>query len=86
MAPLHQRQLFRPHHVLGGRRFRHVQRHHVAHIEQIGQMAHLLRVAQRQLVLDIVEEHLHAQPFGQNAQLGANVAVADDAQLLPRAS
>ncbi|MNM12347.1 hypothetical protein D3C81_225200 [compost metagenome] len=79
---LHQRQLFCTHHVLGRRGFRHVQRHHVAHIEQIGQVSYLLGITQRQLVLDVVEKHLHAQAFGQDTQLGADMAVADNPQSL----
>ena len=40
------------------------------------------RVAQRQLGLDVVEDHVHAQRLGQHADLRADVAVADDAERL----
>ncbi len=70
------------HHQLGGGGFRHVQGDDVAHAEQFGQGADLLGVAQGQLGDDVIEEHLHAQALGQHRQLGADGAVADDAQLL----
>ena len=42
-----------------------------------------LGVAQGELVLQVVEEHPHAQRLGQHRQLAADVAVADDAQRPP---
>ncbi|SAJ27361.1 Uncharacterised protein [Enterobacter cloacae] len=80
-ARLHQRQLFRPHHVFGGRIFRHVQADHVAHIQQIREMLHLRRVTQRQLAFDIVEKHVHAEGFRQNTELRTDVAVTDNPEL-----
>ena len=38
------------------------------------------RVAERQPVDDVVEDHAHAQRLGHHGQLGADVAVADDAE------
>ena len=43
-------------------------------------VAHLARIAQRQLGDHVEKRHLHAQRLGQHRQLGADVAVADDAQ------
>ncbi len=45
-------------------------------------VADLLRVAHRQLGHHVVEVHLHAHRLGQHRQLGADRAVADDAELL----
>ncbi len=79
-ARLHQRQLFRAHHVFGGGVFRHVQAHHVAHVQQVREMLHLRRVTQRQLAFNIVEVNVHPQRLRQDPQLGTDVAVADDTQ------
>ncbi len=49
-------------------------------------MLYLSGVAERQFVFNIIEEDVHSQRFRQNAKLGTDVAVTDDAQLLPRAS
>jgi len=49
-------------------------------LEQLVQAVDSLRIAQRQLVDDIVEEHLHAESLGQHRQLRADIAVADQAQ------
>ncbi len=46
------------------------------------QVADLSGVAQRQLGHGVVEEHLHAQAFGQYRQLSADRTVTDDTQLL----
>ena len=43
-AGFHQRQLFRANHVLRGGVFRHVQAHHIAHVQQIRKMLDLSRV------------------------------------------
>jgi hypothetical protein len=59
-----------------------VQAQHVGGLQQFVQRSHLPRVAQRQLGLDVVEQHPHAQLFGQHADLRADVPVADDAQRL----
>src|SRR3546814_2454296 len=37
-------------------------------------------IAQRQLGFDVVEDHPHAEAFGQHPDLGADMAIADDAQ------
>lgn len=50
--------------------------------QQIVQLGHLARVAQRQLAHHIVKRHLHAQRFCQHRQLRADGAIADDAQRL----
>jgi site-specific DNA recombinase len=59
----------------------HVQGDGLHRIEQLGQGGAAPRVAQGQLVGDVVEADGHAQVLGQHGQLGADVAVADDAQL-----
>ncbi|MNZ63899.1 hypothetical protein D3C78_820540 [compost metagenome] len=69
-------------HPLGGRQLGHVQGDDVGHAQQLVQVAHLGGVAQRQLGHGVIEEHLHAQGLGQYRQLGADGAVADDAELL----
>ncbi|KAG1468963.1 hypothetical protein G6F57_012377 [Rhizopus arrhizus] len=76
------RQLGAADHPLRGRGFRHVQGDDVGAGEQIVQAGRGPGIAQRQLGFHVVEDHLHAQRFGQYADLGADVAVADDAQRL----
>lgn len=49
-------------------------------------MLYLSGVAQRQFVFNIIKVNIHSQRFSQNAQLRTNMTVADDTQLLPRAS
>ena len=66
--------------VFGLRSFGNVQRDDVGDFEQRLQRGHGAGVAERQFHFDVVEHHLHAQGFGQHADLGADVAVADDAQ------
>ncbi len=44
-------------------------------------MLYLSGVAERQFVFNIIEEDVHSQRFRQNAKLGTDVAVTDDAQL-----
>src|SRR6202012_4395615 len=61
----------------------HVQGDRLHRLEELGQGGAAARVAQRQLVGDVVEVHRHAQVLGQHRQLGADVAVADDAELAP---
>ncbi|MCY1172855.1 hypothetical protein D9M73_129990 [compost metagenome] len=70
------------HHPLGGGQLGHMQGDDVGHAQQLVQVAHLGGVAQRQLGHGVIEEHLHAEGFGQYRQLGADRAVADDAELL----
>ena len=43
-------------------------------------MTDLLRIPQRQFVLDIVEEDVHTNAFSQNTQLGSDMAVTNNAQ------
>jgi len=45
-----------------------------------------LGVAQCELVLQVVEQHAHAQRFGHHRQLAADVPVTDDAERPPRTS
>jgi hypothetical protein len=59
-----------------------VQAHDVALRQQVVQLAHLARVAQRQLGDHVEESHLHAERLGQYRQLRADRAVAHDAQRL----
>ena len=81
-ALLHASDLLGTHHVLRVRRLGHVQAHHVGLGQQLVQRGELACIAQRQLGLDVVEHHAHAQGLGQQAQLGADMAIADDAQRL----
>ena len=50
-------------------------------LQQLVQGGAAPRVAERELVGGVVEVHGHAEVLGQHRQLGADVAVADDAQL-----
>src|SRR3546814_9897731 len=77
--PIYPSDLRGAEHQLRGRGLRHVQGDHVAAREQVVQAGRRARVAQRELGLDVVEQHVHAQRFGEHADLGADVAVADDA-------
>ena len=81
-ARFHHPQLLGTDHVLGGGGFRHVQADDVRHIEQLDHARHLNGVTQRELVLDVVVVDLHADALGDDAKLGADMAVADDAELL----
>ena len=54
----------------------------VGHLEQLGHGAHAPGVAVGGAVGDVVEHHAHAEGLGHRGELGADVAVADDAQLL----
>ena len=58
----------------------HVQGDGLHRLQQLGQGRAAPRVADGQLVGDVVEVHRHAQVLGQHGQLGADVAVADDAE------
>jgi hypothetical protein len=55
-----------------------VQGHDVGTGQQVIQAEGRLGIAQGQLGLDVVVDHLHAQGFGHHADLGADVAVTDD--------
>ncbi|CAM4433948.1 hypothetical protein STPA111741_17515 [Stenotrophomonas pavanii] len=79
-ALAHLRQLGAADHPLRGRGLRHVQGDDVGAGQQVVQAGRGTRIAQRQLGFHVVEDHLHAQRFGQHADLGADVAIADDAQ------
>ncbi len=81
-ALLHRADFLLADHPLGGGQFGNVQRDDVGHAQQLVQAADLHRVAQRQLGHGVVEEHLHAQGLGEYRELGADRAVADDAELL----
>ncbi|MCY1210298.1 hypothetical protein D9M72_219820 [compost metagenome] len=70
------------HDLFGGLAARHVQGHDVGLLQQIVQRPGGAGVAQRQLGLDVVVDHAHAQAFGQRADLRADIAVAHDAQRL----
>jgi hypothetical protein len=64
--------------------FLHMQHYHVAHIAQIRQVVPLLSVVcrARLRVLNIIEKYFNAKVFCENAQLVADMAVANKAQLL----
>ncbi len=57
-----------------------MQRDDVGDFEQRLHGWHGAGVAERQFHFDVVKHDLHAQGLGQDADLGADVAVADDAQ------
>ena len=52
----------------------------VGDLEQLVEADAAARVAERQLVGGVVEDHPHAECLGHDRQLGADVAVADDAE------
>ncbi|MNM94598.1 hypothetical protein D3C81_1070080 [compost metagenome] len=81
-ARAHLRQLGAADHPLCGRRLWHVQGDDVGARKQVIQAGRGTSIAQRQLGFHVVEDHLHAQRFGQYAHLGADMPVADDAQHL----
>ena len=64
------------------RRLRHVQAHHVGLGQQLVEGVGGLDVAVAQLVGVVVVDHAHAHGLGQHGELGADVAVADDAERL----
>jgi hypothetical protein len=53
---------------------------HVRLLQHGVEAARRLGVAQRELGLDVVEDDAHPQRLGEHADLGPDVAVADDAQ------
>ena len=76
----HGRQLFGADEVSGVGRLGHMQADDVTEAEQFGQRAHLLGVTKRQLGDHVIQIDFHPHGFGQHAQLGSDVSVADDAQ------
>ena len=66
-------------HVLGQWRVGNMNRQHVRHLQQRVQRIDLTGIAQWKLGLMVVIQHSHAHGFGKNRNLGANVAVAQDA-------
>ncbi|MNE36903.1 hypothetical protein D3C80_1307370 [compost metagenome] len=58
-----------------------MQTHHIAHIQQVRKMLNLSGVAQRQFAFDIIEEHIHTQGFGKNAELRTDMAVTNNPEL-----
>ena len=81
-ALLHRLELVRADHVARLRRVGHVQADHVGQGQQLVQGAAGLGVAERQLLLHVEEAHPHAERFGDDGELGADMAVADDAKHL----
>ena len=77
-ARLHAVELPLAEHALVGRPSVHVQGDDVGLGEQVGQRRAAARVAQRKPVGGVEEEHLHAEVLGEDGELGADVAVADD--------
>ena len=59
----------------------HVQGDGLDRLEQLLQGRAAARVPDRQPVGDVVEVHRHAEGLGDDRELGADVAVADDAEL-----
>ena len=64
----------------GARRFGHVERDEVGVLEQRVEVGDRAGQPERQLLDDVVEEHAHAEGLGEQADLLADVAVADDAE------
>ena len=79
-AGFHLRDAFGVDEVLGGGGFGYMQADDVGVGEQGVERGHGAGVAQRQAAFDVVVEHVHAEQFGEDADLRADVAVADDAQ------
>src|SRR5699024_5868970 len=60
-----------------------VQRDRLARLEELLEGAALPGIAQGELVLEVEEGDVHAEGLGDDGQLGADVAVADDAERAP---
>ena len=65
-AGLHGRNFGRTNHALGRWQLGHMQADDVALRQQVVQLGHLARIAQRQLVHHVVKRHLHSQRFSQH--------------------
>ena len=76
----HQRELLRAEQAGVARPPVHVQRHHVGLGQQRLERRHPAGVAVRQPVGGVEEDHPQAERLGDVGQLGADVAVADDAE------
>ena len=76
----HFRDLLGAEHHLGGRQLRHVQGDDVGLRQQFVEGAHLVGVAHGQLGDYVEKDHAHTDAFRQYRHLGADGAVADDAQ------
>ncbi len=81
-ALLHRLELIGADHVAGLRGVGHVQADHVGQRQQFVQRPAGLGIAERQLLLHVEEAHAHAERFGDDGKLGADMAVADDAEHL----
>jgi hypothetical protein len=79
-ARLHGGDLLGAEHAVGGGQLGHMQGHDIGLAQQLLQIGGLARIAQRQLGDHVVEDDLHAQAFGQHRQLGADGAIAHNAQ------
>ena len=77
-ARLHRGELGVPEQPAVARPAVHVEGDGLHGLEQLVHRAAAARVAERQLVGDVVEAHRHAQVLREHGQLGADVAVADD--------
>ena len=60
----------------------HMQRHGIGLLKELIETRHALGVAHRELLLKIIEQDAHAHGLGENRKLGADIAVADDAERL----
>ena len=81
-APLHGGEFGRTHHAGGLRRVGHVEADDIAGGEQGAEAAGGFGVAVAELVGAVMIEDAHAEGFGEGGELGADVAVADDAERL----
>ena len=77
----HARQLGSADHTFGLGRLGHVQRDDVGIGEQFVERCGGTRIAEGQFGFDVVIRNLHANGLGQEADLGPDVAVPDDAEL-----
>ena len=80
-ARLHLLQLLCADHVFGLCGLRDMQGDDIR-LSQQGRLIHLGCITQGELVLNIAEDHSHAHGFCQDADLGTNMAIANDPQSL----
>ena len=79
-ALLHLGELCRADHELGLRGLGDMHGDNVGVLQEVLKGVNLLCVAEAELLLGIEEDYLEAEGLGDNADLGSDVAVADDAE------
>ena len=60
----------------------HMKRDHIGLFQQFVERVATVGVAHGELLFNVVEQHAHAKRLGDDGKLGADVAVADDAERL----